>query len=232
MNFLVYWIMTEKGRVEPLKRDTNNNNKIFSALWRNVRSVLVPRLQQYFPFSTMRRRKGNFIRMLIISFLFRWYFLRSDRLCTWISLCFMSSHFFMLQYARWWKGKLVESGAKIKKTLDSLCLFSDAFWFIIKEEKLNNSELIKWFKALISYLLRLLPLLSIHSNYGKVLKVTSSVSRWDDTNRFVPKTRASFRKTGSSVHGSSDLPNSQFLIKNKFQYFQTSRTQWNMFDFR
>lgn len=28
----------------------------------------------------------------------------------------------------------------------------ELFWFIIKEEKLNNSELIKWFRALISCL--------------------------------------------------------------------------------
>lgn len=66
---------------------------------------------------------------------------------------------------------------KEKKSLNSLyfIFILDAFWFIIKEEKLNNSELIKWFKALISFMF-LRPFsssppnasLSIHSNYGEV----------------------------------------------------------------
>lgn len=59
-----------------------------------------------------------------------------------------------------------ERKKKEKKISTHCTLFPEAFWFIIKEEKLNNSELIKWFKALISFMfLRLFCFLSTINSF-------------------------------------------------------------------
>lgn len=126
-----------------------------------LRSNVEVDIRQYFPFTTMsrwKRSEENFHQDLHTKFSPLGDIFSSPTqtgLCMRFHYVSCRVDFFMLQYAQY--GGEDASSSKWKHTkLLRLIVFifrRKAFWFIIKEEKLNNSELIKWFRALISSML-------------------------------------------------------------------------------
>lgn len=107
-----------------VEKDTKNDNKYSSALWRNVSRDF----GNIFSFSTMscRRRKGKFSSHN--KFSLRMILAQTDYLYTWIFIMFHVEPIFSCFISfRWRRRKIFECRITQKKSLNSLCLFSESF---------------------------------------------------------------------------------------------------------